>query len=237
MPGAHWQPRPVLRLVLFWLAVTLLTAWLPLVRGAFDGESYEWGASYFGVGFSGKGVGGDYWLPAAKTVLALGILWLGWRGARPLFLVLALAWQGFVLADALHGSLTRPEHYRFRGDTLGIDVSLAWVAPVAYGLFLLLTLFWALRHARAEWQEPPPPWTRRNTRWLLGLAALLPVQLALLRSGGPDSTADKVGVVLTILQWFLLGWALYSRASHSTAAAGRGSEAASRSKVATAPRS
>ncbi|MGH2670030.1 MAG: hypothetical protein ACRDH5_13115 [bacterium] len=208
MPAAHRQPRPVLRVVLVWLALTFLTGWLPLVRGAFDGPSYEWGTSYFGVGFSGAGMSGDYWLSAVKTALGLAILWLGWRGARPLFLLLALAWQSFGLADALYSSLTHPEEYRFQGATLGVDVSLAWVAPAAYAVFLLLTLVWAFRHARADWRQPLPPWTRRNTVWLLGLAALLPVQFALLRFGGPTSTADQVGVVFTILQWFLVGKAL-----------------------------
>jgi hypothetical protein len=111
----------------------------------------------------------------------------------------------FGFADALHGSLTHPEAYRFRGDTLGVDVSLAWVAPAAYAVFLMLTLVWALRHARGDWRRPVPPWTRHNGAWLLGLAALVPLQFALLRAGGPGSTADQIGVVLTIVQWFLTG--------------------------------
>lgn len=43
---------------------------------------------------------------------------------------------------------------------------------------------------------------------VLALAALLPMQLVLLRVGEPHGTTDQIGVLITIAQWFLLSVAL-----------------------------
>ncbi len=199
-----WEPTRLLRVILIWLAITFITDWLPMVRGAFDGPTYHWGTSYFGKQFSGSGTDGDYWLLVVKSIFAITVLYLGWRGSRMGFLLLALLWQIFGFADALFNSLTNPDEYRFKGDTLGVDVSLAWVAPTAYGFFLILTIFWATRNARREWQEPVPPWSRKNSVWLIFLLALLPIQFVLLHFGTHQSTSDVIGVFVTIFQWLFL---------------------------------
>lgn len=206
-----WQPDRLLRLLLAWTSIVFLTAWLPFLRGAFDGPSYEWGTSYWGIPFRGSGVRGDYWLPALKTALAVAILWLGWRGARMPFHWLLLFWNLVLTTDAAYSAITRPDAFRFRGDTLGVDVSLAWIAPLLTGVFLLLGVLWVVRDLRRREHRVAPPWTRANTAWAATLLALLPIQFALLRFGPPNSTADKLGVVLTIVQWLLIGLALKPR--------------------------
>ena len=55
------------------------------------------------------------------------------------------------------------------------------------------------------------PWTRTNKVLGLALIALLPIQFVLLRFGEPHGTTDQIGVVLTILQWMLIGAALRPR--------------------------
>ncbi|MFN2566606.1 MAG: hypothetical protein ABR499_16540 [Gemmatimonadaceae bacterium] len=210
-PSTWWQPDRLLRALLVWTSIVFLAAWLPLVRGAFDGPSYEWGTSYWGVPFSGAGVGGDYWLPVLKTALGLAILWLGWRGARPPFHWLLLAWNVVLTSDALYIAATRPGSLRFRGDTLGVDVSLAWVAPLLTGVFLALAVVWVVRDRRQKDTRSAPRWTRANTAWSVALLALLPIQFALLRFGPPNGAADKAGVLLTIAQWLLVGVALKPR--------------------------
>ena len=35
-------------LLMSWLTLVLVTAWLPMLRGAMDGPSYEWGAGLLG---------------------------------------------------------------------------------------------------------------------------------------------------------------------------------------------
>ena len=56
-----------------------------MVRGAFDGPTYNWGTSYFGKQFSGSGTGGgDYWLLVVKSIFAItrSVSWLAWRKNR-----------------------------------------------------------------------------------------------------------------------------------------------------------
>ena len=192
--------------------MAFVAGWLPVVRGPFDGATYEWGTSYFGRAFGGAGLGGDYWLAAVKVGFALVLLVLGWRGARTPFPQLIVGWQAFGFADALHEAITSEDPLRIRGDTLGMDISLAWVAPALYAAALLLSLHWYSRE-RANLLVRDPGWTRANWTWLAVLAALLPIQYFLLHTGEPGSGRDQIGVVLTIAQWFLLPLALRVRSS------------------------
>ena len=205
MEEKYWRPSLALRFVLIWLTILFITGWLPMIRGLFDGPTYQWGNSFFGKEFSGKGISGDYWFLIAKTTLGILTLFLGWRGARPLFLVLASIYQSIGFADAIHSSITNPDQYRFQGATLGVDINLTWIAPVLYAVFLFLTILWAIRDAKNDWHKLVAPWSRKNTRWLIGLSALLPIQYYLLHYGSPESTADKIGVLITIFQWLFVG--------------------------------
>jgi hypothetical protein len=77
------------------------------------------------------------------------------------------------------------------------------------GIAAALVLFWIVRDARSATSRPAlTAWSNRNTRWVLVLAALLPMQLVLLRIGEPHGTTDQIGVLITIAQWFLLSIAL-----------------------------
>jgi hypothetical protein len=79
-----------------------------------------------------------------------------------------------------------------------------------------------VRDARRASPRPAlTDWTHRNTRWVLALAALLPMQFVLLRIGEPHGSTDQIGVLITIVQWFLLSIALrasgrFSRPHRST---------------------
>ncbi len=222
------RPDRLLRMLLGWTAVTLLFAWLPLIRGPMDGASYVWGASYWGLSVGGSGSGGDYWLLVVQGIVGLSILALGWRGARPPFHVLLLLWHGVLGTSAVYSAYTDPDPYRFRGDTLGIDISLAWVGPLFLGGFFLLAVLWTcldLRRTREFSSAGDKPrrytdredtlrdvptrtvaaWTRTNTSWLAVLMLLLPVQFVLLRFGEPHGLTDRIGVVLTIIQCLTLG--------------------------------
>lgn len=193
----------LLRFLLILFAWTTLLFWLPAVRSLFDGISYEWGV----FGFHGKGLGGDYWFTALASACALTVQWLGWRRHRITAKWLLLAWFGFLAAVAAYLAVAAPESFRFRGDTLGVDISLAWVAPLLFGAAVAMAITLLLKERRRV-PAQAPRWTRRNTVWLGGLIALLPLQLVLLRFGQPDGITDQVGVVLTIVQWLLVGRAL-----------------------------
>ena len=187
-------------LLMGWLTLTFVTAWLPLLRGAMDGASYQWGSSLLGLRFAGSGVGGDYWFVATEAALALLFLWFGWRRPNGAFRPLLVAWLALMLADTLYNVVTAPEDFRFRGDTLGVDVSLAWVAPAFDAAMLALAAWWSLRAPAL----PVPPLSRANAVLLATAALLLPIQYALLATGRGQDLNDVLGVLLTLFGWALL---------------------------------
>ncbi len=200
-----WKPDWLLRLLLSWTALTFITFWLPLIRGLMDGATYHWA----GHGFSGSGVGGDYWFPVLGSVFAILLLFLGWRGARQPFHWLLLAWHLYLAGAAVSLALTQPELLRFQGDTLGVDISLAWVGPVLFGGFALLAILWVIRDLRGPRSRHVPAWSARNQRYLWLALGLLPVQFVLLRFGPPHGTTDQIGVLVTLTQWVLINLAFY----------------------------
>jgi hypothetical protein len=89
---SHWKPDRFLKAILIWIMLTLIIVWLPLVRGLMDGDSYQWGNSFWGMQIGGSGVGGDYWLLAVQARLGIAVLYFGWRGAQQPFHWLVLLW-------------------------------------------------------------------------------------------------------------------------------------------------
>ena len=209
--SSEWQPDRLLRALLVWTGLTFVLAWLPLIRGVFDGPSYEWATAFYGYAVRGAGVSGDYWVLVLETAIGGSILWFGWRGARMPFHALIVAWHALLFSDSVYSAVTNPERYRFRGDTLGIDVSLAWAGPLLLGAFLVLALLWVARDLRGRRRRSLPHWTRGNSVWLGSLVAMLPIQFVLLRFGPPHGTTDQIGVFVTIAQWMLLAVALRPR--------------------------
>ena len=110
-------PDRIGRIALIWFSLTTVIFWLPAVRGPFDGSSYEWGL--FGLG--GRGVSGDYWFPLLMAVISLAVIAGGWRSRTWAFVVIAL-WNVLILLAAIALAISNPDDFRFRGDTLGVDV-------------------------------------------------------------------------------------------------------------------
>jgi hypothetical protein len=186
------------RAALGWFSLTTVVFWLPTIRGAFDGQSYQWGL----IGLGGRGMAGDYWLPLAASLGAIGVTAGAWRGRRWAFWAMAVWSLLLMLALSVYIATSR-EDFRFQGDTLGIDVSLRWVGPVILAAATVLTVVAAMRaHASAN-GATTSSWLNRP--WLSALALTLPIQFALLRFGAPGSTLDQLGVLLTIVQWLLIG--------------------------------
>jgi hypothetical protein len=187
-------------LLMAWLTLTLTATWLPLLRGAFDGPSYQWGAGLLGFQFSGAGLAGDYPFLVAKAAVALALVGFGWRRPNGAFRPALVAWLAVGLVDTLFNVISAPGDFRFRGDTLGVDVSLALVAPALDAAMLGLAMWWSIRAPAL----PVPPLARANMVLLAAAAALLPVQYVLLSGGHGQDANDVVGVLLTIAGWFLL---------------------------------
>jgi len=204
-----WKPDRLLKAILIWTVLTLIIVWLPLVRGLMDGASYQWGNSAWGFQFGGRGLGGDYWFLLLQAAFGLILLYLGWRGARQPFHWLLLLWHIQLALQSIYNSWTSPEDYRFKGDTLGVDISLAWVGPLLFGGFALLSIWWVVRDIKSGQQRTAPQWTLTNRVLLLIAVSLLPIQFVLLRFGPQHGPADQAGVILTMLQWVIINLGLF----------------------------
>jgi hypothetical protein len=201
-------------LLMIWVTTIFLTAWLPFLRSMMDGPSYEWGATLFGRQFSGNGLAGDYWYPVLKAAIGLSLLYGGWRRPDGLVRVALVGWLTLSLADTLYSVATSPENFRFRGDTLGIDLSLVLIAPALDATMLALAIWWAAR-APALGQAP----MSMTNHVMLGTAALLlPVQYLLLSSASGHDTPDVLGVLLTLTQWALISAGLAPWGGRGTSA-------------------
>ncbi len=183
--------------LLIWTAITFLPAWLVTVRGIFDGADYAWGVSQR---IKGRGLAWPYPLAPATAALGLTILATGWRDIRHPFHLLLTLWHLPLAVGASLAARRNREALRLRGDTLDIDISLATVAPLVLGS----AAAGAVALAILERDTPAPPETHPDRRLLMIAAALLPGQFILLRAGEQDGLSDKLGVVLTILQWVLI---------------------------------
>jgi hypothetical protein len=205
------NPDRLLRIVLILTAMTMIVIWLPFIRGLMDGSTYQWGNSFLGLQYGGHGIAGYYWLIVLQAAFCVALMYLGWRGARQPFHWLLLIWNIPHAINAAYHALRYPEEYRFHGDTLGVEVSLAWVGPFLFGGLALLSLIWVIRDRKPRQLREIPVWNRTNKVSLLITVAIIPVQFFLLRFGEPDGTADQLGVILTMLQWLVLnlsfvGW-------------------------------
>ena len=211
-----WKPDRILRAILIWTMITLILVWLPFVRGLMDGDSYRWGNIFWGMRIRGSGIRGDYWVLVLQVLFGLTLLYLGWRGARQPFHWLLLLWHVPQGVQAINEALSSPGDYRFRGDTLGVDVSLAWVGPLFFGGFALLSLFWVVRDLKKPHAKVELEWTVINRILLFIVLGLLPIQFVLLRFGEPDGPRDQVGVILTMAQWLLINFALFPLSQRRT---------------------
>lgn len=203
-----WKPDRILKTILIGTMLTTLLVWLPFVRGLIDGDSYEWGTTFWGMYFGGYGIQGDYWLLVLQLAYVITLLYRGWRGANQPFHWLLLLWHVPIGLQAVYSSLTSPEDFRFQGDSLGVNISLAWVGPLLFGGLALLSFFWVARDLRSHRARVQVEWTRANRILMLVALALIPIQIWLLRSGEPHGTRDQVGVIVTMVQWVVINLSL-----------------------------
>lgn len=145
---------------------------------------------------------GDYWFPLLTVLGSLAVMAGGWRGRSWAFIVIA-AWSVVTLIAVIVAAVTYADDFRFRGDAMGINVPLAWIGPLLFGVGSVVSIIAAWR----AYKRPvvvSVPWNARNWRWLAGMAAVLPIQFILLRLGDAQSLADQIGVLITVTQWFLV---------------------------------
>lgn len=192
---------PLLLIIMGWTAlVTGVLVWLPLVRGATQGNAYQW---VFADGIGGRGVGGDYWMLFIAALPVFAMLYLGWRGARLPFHVLLLLLHVPLALGVAHAAATNPDAFRFEGETVGASFSLARVGPLLFGAFALLSIAWVVRDLRAGRPRDRAgwKWTRTARIRLVLVVVLVPAEVFLFRTGEIQSTRNIIGVGMVFWQW------------------------------------
>jgi hypothetical protein len=191
-----------LYLLLAIIAATNYTLWLVMVRCLLDGETYEWAMRFGLSGLRGQGLEGGFWLLPLMAAFVLVMIHLGSAGARGPFAAMFFGWYGVHCFAAMRLAARLGEKWRFRGDTLGIDVRLDLVMPALYVIVLLMGVAWLW--LSRDHRPAPVNWSRWNFRLLAVAAGMIPLQFALLRFGEPHGLTDQIGVLLTVTQWFVI---------------------------------
>ncbi len=199
-----WREDRLLFLVL--LATTVLSSWLWWVpiRCIAEGRPFEW-ANEFGTGLlRGAGMGGDFLVLLLLSAMLVSIVFMGWRGARAPFKPLLVLWTSVNFASTMIIVLNDPSQYRFRGDTFGIDINMAWFMPFLKGALVAAALWWVVRDTLSPRSRTIPAWEPRNSRLLAWVLVIVPFQVALLRMGPVHGATDKAGWILTYVAWILV---------------------------------
>jgi len=191
--------------VLLWLTALFsgVIVWLPLVRGATQGDAYHWALA---GGIGGSGVGGSYWMLPPAAALVFYLLYLGWRGARPPFHVLLLAFHLPLAAAVTYAARTDPAGFRFEGATLGVSVPLATIGPLIFLGTAALAILWAVRDLRSGSRRERVPWvwTKASRVRAAIVVLLVPLEVILFHAGGLQSVPNLIGVGAVGWQWILI---------------------------------
>lgn len=199
-----WRKDPLLLVILWWTALVAgILVWLPLIRGATQGDPYRWALA---PGIGGRGIGGDYWVLVPAAAFVLSLLYLGWRGARQPFHWLLLAFHVPLAVAVTYAARIDPQGFRFQGATAGIDVSLAVIGPLLFCGIAGTAVIWVLRDLRARRSQESAPWvwTRAARIRLLLVVVIVPIEVALFRSGGIQSVQNMIGIALVGWQWVMI---------------------------------
>ena len=90
----------------------------------------------------------------------------------------------------------------FHGDTLNVHVSLSTIIIPLAIISTLLVGFLIWKDGKTT--ETHIPWSRTNTMMTIFILGPLPIQAILFRMGEAHGTTDQIGVMMAILQCFLI---------------------------------
>jgi hypothetical protein len=199
---AYRKPGKLANLLTPLLSFTFLIVWLPFLRSIFDGRSYEWGLTYFGHQIYGAGITPSFAFLVIQLVFYAALMIAMYRVRnRLLYHILLILWFVNIFVNILFDIAINGDTI-FQGDTLGIKISLTWVI-IPLSVLALMLIFLEIR---ADRQAPLQriPWANKNRNWFWIVAGLLPLQAILLASGEPHGLTDQIGVLITIMQCFLI---------------------------------
>lgn len=186
-------------LMLFWLILTTVFAWLPLVRIIGRPEGYQWGI----LGMTGEGTQGPYWIFILLTLYVLTMLFSAFRGPRALFYPMLILWLLAVDTVVITGTVLGGMEATWQGQGLRLNVPL-WVLVVPCLFFTALAVVWMVKDYRTGEAFTPVAWSRRNSNRLVVSLALLIVALVLFRAGTNYNWVTAAAIITTIIHWILL---------------------------------
>ena len=184
------------------MAITFMVTWLPFIRSLSDGTSYQWGMDYFGAFFNGQGLEGDF-LFLVLSMAGYGALFFSmyWTRARAMFYGLLGIWYMHIFGSVLFDIYTNGDTV-FQGETMDVNISITWIViPLA-----VLAMALVIGVIREDLRDPGTQvaWSGINTTLAWLLLALLPVQVVLLAIGEPHGMTDKIGVIISIAECYML---------------------------------
>jgi hypothetical protein len=185
------------------MSLTFMIVWLPFLRAIFDGESYLWGLTYYGLNINGAGVAFPDFFFIIIQLFFYGLLFYGlyWMQNRKLYYALLILWFlnvfGNLIADIIINGDTM-----FHGDTLNVHISITWIILPLSALALLLIYF--ILKADTKENETAIPWSPRNKMLMLFILGPVVIQGVLFAIGETSGTTDQIGVIMSIIQCFLI---------------------------------
>lgn len=184
--------------LLFFTGITFLLVWLPLLRCLFDGSTYSWGQSYFGIQLSSAGISADYFILIPFLLLYLALFYSFYHlKNRKIFYGLLIVWWVHFWGNLLY-DIAMNGDTMFHGDTLNVHVSLsAIVVPLAV-LALLMIIAVIRKDSRMETTHLLRTDNKQLWTWII--LAPLPLQAVLFMVGEPHALTDEISVLITIAQ-------------------------------------
>ena len=194
-----------LNLLLILTSLTFATSWLPFIRGISDGESYQWGTTFFGKLFYGSGTGGDFYYVLLNVAIGLGLMYtFYWVRRRNLFYLLLIIWYGSMIANSFYEVFVG-EGYMFHGDTLNVHLDLSFIIiplMIFLGALVVNVIIEDRKHSFLVKA------TKKNKFWATLLLVPIPGQVVLFYMGEPHGITDKIGVIIALLQ-VALAWTAF----------------------------
>ncbi len=199
---AYRKPSRLTTLLTFVISLTFMVTWLPLLRSILDGSTYQWGMTWFGLQFSGAGINRDIVFLLVQLLFYAALMVSMYRVRnRSIYHGLLVVWFIHVFGNLLSEIIINGDTL-FQGDTLNVSISLtSIIIPLSILAFALILL-----EIRADRKAEPVqiPWTSKNSTLAWIIFGMLPIQALLLATGEPHGLTDEIGVILTILQCFLI---------------------------------
>jgi zinc protease len=146
-PNLSPRATRLLRLLVAWVLLVSLFAWLPLLRCLFDGDSCEWASGpWFGYVLRGAGSHGDLWYPVLKLAVFVPAVFallrsVGARAVGPLPLAAANVRALIILGALLPLQCVLLQFGEPHGttDAIGVMITIAQWFCVAAALCLVTT--------------------------------------------------------------------------------------------------